>query len=321
MELSDVSKNEEAGNIVQTVKTEAKEPFKARKLKVSKIDDKHLLHIGIIVEDLRAAVYVAFTVLSLLGVLLTHLFTKVEDPDKYIVNVFGSGNLCSMFDWPPSTYVLPVCWVFVIFLGVMYSNVSIFRIYVEYLEEKLSGCAAVMVTIAHVYLILSLVYFSMIFAVKPDPTEPVTMVVHSVPYLNLKWGICVLQLAVVYFGFNVAWVGLNFPSWFHTGSIIHVVVYFVANVGDTLLILNCILDMGEGMEGKGLWWSVRSRAHYWAFNIIVNYVGAFLGIVVPFMQAVYIARNGLHTDALIVTVGNNRVSASIVDNAERDFTL
>lgn len=311
LELSEVPDIEEACKIEETGKTVCVENFRMRRLTIQKVKGEHTLNMGIIIEDLRAAVYIAFTTLAIIGVILTKSFAE-GDTDKYIVAVFGSSNLCTSFDFPPATYVLPVLWVFVIFLGVMYSNASIFRIYISYLEEKLSGFASVLLIVAQVYLILSLIYFSMIFAVQPDPGNPVTMIVHSVPYLNLKWGICILQVAVVYFGFNVAWVDLNFPSWFYTVSIIHVVIYLIANIGDTLLILNCIGDMGDGMEGKGLWWSVRAEAHKVAFNLIVNYVGAFLGVLVPFVQAVYIARNGSNTDALLVTVGDNKVSACFV---------
>jgi len=318
MELSEVTTFREADQIEE--KTVSEEHFRIRRLTIQNVKGERTLNMGIIIEDLRAGVYIAFAALSIIGVILTEVFHEYDEKTDYIKKVFGASNLCSNFDFPPATYVLPVLWVFVIFLGVMYSNACILRIYISYLEEKLSGFASVLLSVAHVYLILSVIYFTMIFAVQPDPDNPVSMVVHSVPYLNLKWGICILQIAVVYFGFNVAWVRLNLPCWFYTGSIIHVVIYFIANIGDTLLILNCIGDMGVRMEGKGLWWSVKNKTHGKAFDVIVNYIGAFLGIVVPFMQAVYISWNGINTDVLLITVGDNIVSAcNVAGKDENDI--
>jgi len=112
---------------------------------------------------------------------------------------------------------------------------------------KLGRCASVLLIIIHVYVMLSAIYFGGIFTVQPDTDDPVTMIVHTLPYLNLKWGICMLQVAVVYFGIGVSWVGLDFPRWFYAGSIIHIYVHFVVNFFYTFRILNALGDMGDSM--------------------------------------------------------------------------
>ena len=71
-------------------------------------------------------------------------------------------------------------------IGCGYSIVSIFRVRIAFLESKLSKREQVFLILAFVYVALSIVYFSAIFSVQPDPKEPVTMIIHSAPFLNYK---------------------------------------------------------------------------------------------------------------------------------------
>jgi len=278
---------------------------------IKNADGEYSLNMVIVLEDLRVGVYASFNVVVIFGIILTELFAEGVDGDTtlYIRGVFGVSNMCIFFDFPPATYILPVLWVFILFFGIMYSSISIFRIKISYLEMKLSRCASVLLAIAHVYVILGAMYFSTCFSVQPDPDKPVTMIIHTVPYINMKWALCILQVAVVYFGINVAWVDMNFPSWFLTGSIVHIILYFLTDLVSTVLLLNALGDLGDNMEGKGLWWSVESEAHKVTFDIFVNYLGSIFGVFLPFIQAIYISRKGMNTDALHITVSDNRVSA------------
>jgi len=291
----------------------------SRRLMIKNTNGEYSFNMVIVVEDFRVGVYVSFILVMIIGAILTELFADGVDGDfdVYIHAVYGVSNGCIYFDFPPATYVLPFLWGFGMYFGFIYSSASVIRIQVSYLEMKLSRCACVWLTIAHVYVVLSGMYFSTVFAVQPDPDDPVTMIIHATPYLNMKWALCILQITVVYFGINVAWVDLNFPSWFHIGSIIHIILWFVTDLVTTVLILNAQGDMGIDMEGKGLWWSVQSEANKLTFDLFGNYLGVVFGIFVPFMQAIYISRRGKNTDALHVTVSDNRVSAyNIVKNNE-----
>jgi hypothetical protein len=279
-----------------------------RRMHIQDEEGEHSLHMVVVVEDFRVAFYLNIFVLGIVGALLTKFFTE-EDKDIILLQVYGASSLCSVFDYPPSTYVLPSLWCFALISGIMYSVASIFRVWVSYLEMKLSRREAVLLIIVHVYVALSVIFFSTIFAVQPDPEEPITMVIHSIPYMNLKLMFCVLQGAVVYFGIKVSWVELNFPRWFYSGSIIHLGLLTFAQISIIVNMSNALGNMGARLEGKGLWWSVQGKASKLVGNILGTYGGFFLQAIVPFAQALYICTRGTNSHALIIVVDDNRESA------------
>jgi len=279
----------------------------SRRLQIRNDKGEHSLDMVVVIEDFRAGFYISLLVIIILGVILTKAFAE-EGFEDMIVQVFGVSNLCVFFDSPPSTYVLPQLWCFAMFSGVIYSVAAIFRIQISYLEMKLSRCESVSLIIVYVYVILSLIYLSVIFAVQPNPEKPETMILHTVPYMNLKWMLGMLQFAIVYFGMKVAWVGF-LPRWFSIASIIHVIALIAVNIFAMLIIINALGNMGENLEGEGLWWSVRSEGAILASDVFANYLGLILGFILPLIQALYISWKGVKSHAIIVSVSDNRVSA------------
>jgi len=281
-----------------------------RRMEIKNRSGEYSLNLVIVVEDFRAGFYILFLVCFIFGLILTRAFVE-GDPDTILLQVYGTSNVCSLFDHPPSTYVLPALWVFPMLSLIMYSIAAVFRIYIAYLEMKLSRREFLSLIIVYVYCAISIIFFSMIFAVQPDPEEPVTMVIHTVPYINLKLMLAVLQGAIVYFGMKVSWVGMNFPSWFLTGSLVHVIALFIVNVLACLWLINALGDTGESLEGNGLFWSVRSEWSKVSSSWIGSYFGFPLGIIVPLVQAIYISKRGVASHAVIISVQDNRVSAYI----------
>ena len=213
------------------------------------------------------------------------------------------------FYFAPTTYIISALWCFSIIFIFLYTAAAIFRIKIAYLEKKLSKCACVPLVLAHVYVFLSAIFFTLSFSVQPDPAKPVTMLIHTSPYVNMKITFAVLQVAVVYFGVKVSWKGLNLPRWLHIMSVAHVVPLIIVEVAGSLILINALADMGENLEGNGLWWSVRTEAN----KIIAQWIGNILAFVLhtvfPLFQSLYICRNGVDSHALIVAVNDNRVSA------------
>ena len=102
--------------------------------------------------------------------------------------------------------------------------------------------------------------FGTIFAVTPDRDDPTTMLVHSLPYLNLKIGMCVLQVAVVWFGAKVTWKNSKVSKGFITLSWFHVVLQWLTMVISNPFLVNSLGNMGpENLKGKGLWWDVHNN--------------------------------------------------------------
>ena len=307
--MVDSDDNEATGFLTNDERKTEPDATIRRRLRINNEDGEHSLHMVIVIEDLRAAFYVAFIFIILLGVVLTKAFTE-EDYTAVLVQVYGITSVCSYFDYAPSSYILPALWCFPVIVGFLYTAAAILRIKIAYLENKLSRCAYVLLVIAHVYVALTLICFMIIFAVQPNAAKPVTMIIHTVPYVNLKIMFCVFQLAVVYFGVKVSWVGLKLPRWFHVASILHLVPLVLVKIFGALWIINALGDMGEkNLEGNGLWWSVREEWSKVTGTVIGNISGLVLGIVLPFIQALFICRKGVNSHALVVGVSDNRVSA------------
>ena len=287
---------------------ESNEPIISRRLTIDNNNGEHSLNMVLVVEDFRVAFYSVFIFIIIVGVILTKAFTDI-DHNNILVSVYGISNLCAYFDWPPSTYVLPVLWCFSLICGIVYCVTAIFRVRVACLEKKLTKREEVLLILAYVYVALSFVYFTAIFAVRPERENPTTMIVHSIPYLNFKITFCVLQVAVV-FGLKVAWVDLKFPRWFRLASIIHIPFLIVVTLAAAIWIFNALGDMGEkNLDGKGLMWSVRGEASKMFGQVVVNILGMILGFILPLFQAIYICRHGTNTHAIVFAVSDNRVAA------------
>ena len=115
------------------------------------------------------------------------------------------------------------------------------------------------------------------------------MIVHSIPYTNLKIAFFAIQIAVTWFGAKVAWVGHNLPGWFVKASVVHTALIGVSNVLAIAVMANALGDMGENFEGKGLWWDVRNPVARNLSNILVNYCGMALGVIIPLIQSLWLA--------------------------------
>ena len=200
------------------------------------------------------------------GVILTKMFVDF-DHTKIILDVVGFLNLCAYFDFPPTTYVTPLLYSFAIVFGTIYNIFSVHRLNVAYNEKKISSRARRLMTAAHMYYIVSAMWFGTIYATPPDRADPVTMRLHVLPYLNFKIAAVFLQCCIVWFGTKVAWNNIDFSSnktkLFLFLSWLHFYLMIVETGFVVLIGLNGIGDMGpSGLVGKGLWWNVHNPPRF-----------------------------------------------------------
>ena len=202
--------------------------------------------------------------------------------------------------------------------GMTYSIVSIFRISIAHKEEKLGRIAKIVLWIAHVHFILSLIWVTVVFAVKPDRENPETMIVHTLPYINLKLAFCTIQISVVYFGENVAWKNINFApyctkKWFIKFSWIHVILQFITMVISNVMILNALGDMGtKGLIGKGLRWNVHEPLSKSIADVFANRAAFVLNFIIPMIQSQYLFTKGFKdiskTHTICLYISDNQKS-------------
>lgn len=272
------------------------------------------IRISIVVENFRTLFYWFFLFTVLLGMFLTKVFAK---PGSAVIlrDVFGASNICANFDFPPATYFLPFVWIFPMSCAVTYDVVSMLRIWIAHAEGRITRKSTKFLFVAHIYFIISIMVFSTIFAVSPDREAPVTMLVHTVPYINLKIAMFILQLAVVWFGTKVSWKKIKFPGCITKDCFIafgwaHVILQCITMIVSNITIINTLGDMGEdNLDGKGLWWSVHSDQSMNTFSdIFTNKASFFLNILYPLIQSQYLtyrgAQNISNTHAVIISIKN-----------------
>ena len=272
------------------------------------------IRISIVVENFRTLFYWLFLLTVLLGMFLTKVFAKPGSA-LILTDVFGASNICANFDFPPATYFLPFVWIFPMFAAVTYDIVSMFRIWIANAEGRITGKSTRLLFMAHIYFILSIMVFSTIFAVSPNREDPATMLVHTIPYINLKVSMFFLQLAVVWFGTKVSWKKLKFPGCITKDCFIafgwaHVILQCICMIVSNITIINALGDMGEAnLAGKGLWWSVHTDQSMNTFSdIFTNKASFFLNILYPLAQSQYLgyrgAQNIASTHAVIISIKN-----------------
>ena len=187
-------------------------------------------------------------------------------------------------------------------------------------KEKSSKDKKILLFLAYSYFIFSVMLLSVIFAVQPDRTHPETMIVHTVPYMNLKNAMFFLQLAVVWFGSNVAWKEFKLSLWISALNWFHVSLQGITMIISNILIINALGNTGaantsndcEGLCGKGLWWPIQNPDAIVLIDIFANKLSFLFNIVFPLIQSQYISYRGYEdiskTHAVIISIEDSQES-------------
>jgi len=261
----------------------------------------------LVVEQLRFAMYSSFLFIIILGYTLSKAFADIDYEDNFLKNVFGSTNVCIYFDFPPSTYVLPAIYNIVVLGGVAYALASYVRASIAKEEGKISQGALSMLRCVYVYVAVSVMYFATIFAVEPNPDKPHTMVIHSLPFVNLEIALCLMQLAITWFGTTVAWIDL-LPTSYHKACVVHCILLISVTIGKIACQVNALADM-NGSKGQGLWWNVRDDKAQMCAQVL-DLTWLLLSLVIPLAQSLHLMCQKGNTHALIMNIQDNRPAKS-----------
>ena len=262
--------------------------------------------ITVVVENFRFLFHLGFLGTIIVGFVLTTMFVDF-DHSKVVMDIFGAPNVCTYFDFPPATYVAPLAYSFAVLAGIMYGIFSITRLSIAYKEKKISCRVKTLMIAIYTYFIVSVIWFGTIYAVQPNRADPVTMRIHTVPYINFKIAVISMQYCVVWFGTRVAWNNIGFSSngkiLFFSLSWLHVYLNFVECGFSCFVILNGIGDMGpSGLVGKGLWFNVHDKPQF------VRMVGTFIGNKSPLGDLVLSQLIPLIQSLFIKSKSFNRIS-------------
>ena len=223
--------------------------FQVRSIRIPGGLSEKEINFEMVVEELRFTFLIFFDVIILLGIVLTKLFTAYFVPGdigKPLYDTFGVVSICVYFDYPPATYILPTFYAVELFFMYIYAIAMIFRAWIAKEEKKIKGKEFGCFTFALVYFALSGSFFSTIFAVQPNPEIPRTISVHTLPYTNLMIALCVLQVAVTWFGVRVSWEELKAPMWMRIASYGLIVGGIITTTVKVLCQINALTYFGHG---------------------------------------------------------------------------
>ena len=308
-----------------------------KRVAVGTHDDKNkYIEMKIVVEECRFYFYLLFCFITLLGYILSNWKTESYfGCDKYpelLTSIFGSLSICYVYDFPPSTYVLPFLYSFVIVFVYIYAIASIFRAWIAKEEAKITRNAFHVYCGALIYVALSASIFCTIFAVPPNPGEDyLTIHIHTIPYTNLCVALGVLQIAVTWFGTNVAWLDLKAPIWLRLCSLFYVSLLQITVISKIILHINALSDIGpcdpgpmwkekicnsstnpeerippeDRICGKGYFWDVKDpMAVLW--SQMTEHSWRLTGILCPLIQSGYFWFQRFKTHCIIFSVRDNK---------------
>ena len=269
------------------------------------------IEISVVVEFFRFLFYLWFVMIVVVGISLTYGVTAVsmktagnETFYEVIEGVFGSVNICAFFDFPPATYVLPTMYAILLLLLYQYAIVSVFRAWMALEENKITQKEFLIYTYAFLYFALSAAVFSTIFAVQPDPGNPATIIIHTLPFTNLIIALTVLQIAVTWFGRSVSWKGLKHKNKLTKRSL-RLCTYIC--LGTLILttifkVIHQINSLGD-LKNHGLWFNVHNHR---ALLQLIDKTWLLAALVGPMMQSGYLTFKTFDTHLIIFTVRDNR---------------
>jgi len=258
----------------------------------------------IVVENFRLVFYLSFLGIIILGVFLTEVFSNEVDPGKPLRDAFGVVSLCVFFDYPPSTYVLPSLWSITLMFAYLYAIAWIFRVWITMEEGKVSRCSFVGYCIGFSYVVLSFIFFTTIFAVQPDPSKPITIRIHTVPFTNFMVGLWVMAVMVTWYGDHVAWKNMGLPRWFFIMNYVMLCIQsFVVPIKVTSHI-NCLSDLDGG-----LWWDPNGNETLTGFFDLIDQLFLISVLIYPTFQSAYLSCKRTQTHCVFMSLRDDRKSA------------
>ena len=174
---------------------------------------------------------------------------------------------------------------------------------------------------ALLYFAISISFFTTIFAVAPNLKDANTIKVHTVPYLNIAIALCVLQVAVTWFGVKVSWDCLQAPKLLRFGSFFCLIGMVLITAAKLILQINAIGDLGDCPHenwkeliceeskthvcGKGLFLDVHTEL-YGKRSQFIDGFSMFFVVAFPILQSGYFWYKRFKTHTLLLTIRGNR---------------
>lgn len=155
-------------------------------------------------EYLRFLSYIGFTMVIVVGIVLTRAFGNVDMEATLLKRMYGYNNVCVYFDFPPATFVLPLLWAAELLLFVAFLKASELRYRADEAAGRITSRLRRSLSRMKGFEIVCTVFFSLIFAVKYEThsarEERGLMILHTIPFFFLQMALCSLAVSATVHG-------------------------------------------------------------------------------------------------------------------------
>lgn len=198
----------------------------------------------ITVERLRLYSYAGMWTIMVTGVILTQAFAEIDQNDTLLVSVYGYNNVCVNFDFPPSTYVLPVMWAVTLCLFLCYFKTQTVVFNTHEHEGRLSPLVNTILHRMKAIEAAAFVGFSTIFAVSPEGPDH-TMWIHTIPWLLMQIGLASCAASNTLHGYKSGlWYNLDHGTgWLFRLAVVYIVLLVTSTIIMLVLTLNALIGM------------------------------------------------------------------------------
>lgn len=222
-------------------------------------------------ESLRVVVYVFFTVIMLVGYLITTTFSEHAIHHNTLKDLWGYNNLCVVFDHPPATYVLPTLYAVNLFFIALYFASSWLRCRSEHQSGKISKRGFTGYTIVTSYEFLAFCILATVFAVSPDEN----LIMHALPFINFIIGLSMLSVKNFWYHNQTMDLSPRQKALGGTYVSIHILVSLIY-----------VLALINGFFGD-LWYCTLC---YETVHLIINRAWLLTGVIMPIGIALYLRK-------------------------------
>ena len=198
----------------------------------------------LVIEKLRLYAYGGFWALLFTGVILTISFADIDFKDSLLTQVYGFNNVCFIFDFPPSTYVLPALWAIthIFFIAYLMAQIVLFNTHEK--EGRITKRLCTTLCRLKWFEAFTMCLFSTIFAVSPEGPDH-TMWIHTLPWVALQVGLvsCACTNTIHGWKSNMWRNIMGDKRWLHHASIGYLVFMIVVFIVNQILTFNALGGM------------------------------------------------------------------------------
>ena len=285
--------------------------------KIIKEGNETKIRIFTIVEVFRFAYLLYFSLIMVLVVSITSAFVK-EGFKEIMTSLTGFINICSYFDFPPTTYVVPSFYAIFPTIVFLYAITFVFRAWISCKENKISQASLILYMCVYLYLFLSAAFFATTFAIQPSLDDlPKTYILHTAPFTNLIISFNLVQIAATIFNNKVAWIDWNVSVFLKISSYSVTTILTLSSIVKVLWSINTfggVIQTGnkEKVIANGWIWNVQEEP-FGKIGQTNDTIFMICTFVYPMCEAIYLMLKKSDAHGVIFTIEDNKMAKSGMD--------